>query len=173
MYSPILQTDRLIIRALTLADVEEYFLINKDWEVVKYTGNPPMKDTDEAREVLINVVFPQYETYNMGRLAVIRKDNGKMIGWCGLKYEERRGGVDLGYRYLQSEWGKGYGTEAAKCLLNHGFKDLNLPYIYAWADIRNGASYRIMEKIGMHFVGNEEEEGESLVKYQAINPLMT
>lgn len=172
MYTPILETERLILRTFTLADVEASFLINKDPEVVKYTGNAPMQSLDEAQKVMIEVIFPQYTQYNMGRLAVIEKKSQTIIGWCGLKYRKESGLIDLGYRYMQSAWGKGYGTEAAKCVLHHGFYDLQLPIIHAWAVLENKASYRIMEKIGMYFVGLDLCEGENAVKYEAINPNM-
>lgn len=172
MYAPILETERLMLRTFTLADVEASFLINKDPEVVKYTGNPPMQSIEEAKDIMENVIFPQYEKYNMGRLAVIEKESQTIIGWCGLKYREESGYIDLGYRYMKSVWGKGYGTEAAKCVLHHGFYDLQLPVIHAWAVLDNKASYRIMEKIGMFFVGLDLCEGENAVKYEARNPTM-
>lgn len=170
MYNPILETERLQLRIFTLADKEAFFLINKDPDVVKYTGNLPIKNLAEAKDVMENVIFPQYEKYNMGRLAVIEKESQTIMGWCGLKYREESGLIDLGYRYMKSAWGKGYGTEAAKCVLHHGFYDLQLPFIHAWAVLQNHASYRIMEKIGMFFVGLDLCEGENAVKYEARNP---
>lgn len=149
----IAETPRLLLRKFTPTDLPRFHDLNASWEVVKYTGNEPFKDMEQAKDVLENVIIKgQYEKYGMGRWAVIIKDTGEFIGWCGVRPNENEAEIDLGYRYFQHSWGRGYATEAAFAALKYGFEVLNLPKIIGQAMDENVASIRVLEKVGMKFV---------------------
>lgn len=161
-----LETERLILTEWCVEDAEVLFELNSDTEVIKYTGDPGFKDVNEAKVLIDN--YDQYKRYKMGRLAAIVKRTGKMIGWCGLKYDEEDDFVDLGFRFLQAEWNKGYATEASKAVLMHGFNELHLEKIIAHAMVENIASQRVMQKLGMSFIEEGMYKGVLVVQYQMI-----
>ena len=74
-----------------------------------------------------------------------------LIGNCGIRLEAA--GVDyadLGYEINPVHWGKGYATEAARAMLDFGFRELGVQRIWAWCNAENRASSRVLEKLGMH-----------------------
>ncbi len=100
----ILETNRLLLRTFTLEDAQLIYELNLDPEITRYTGDP-VKDINHAKEVLEQVILPQYALYNHGRWAVHIKDDLEFIGWCGLKNRPERNEIDLGYRFLKTAWG--------------------------------------------------------------------
>lgn len=171
----IIETERLILRTFTEEDAGLIYELNADPEVTRYTLDP-VKDINQAREILTNTILPQYALYNHGRWAVYIKpgagsDPG-FIGWCGLKARPELGEIDLGYRFMQKAWGKGFATEAAYASVQYGFKNLDLTRIVGRALPENKASIRVLEKCGMTYIGEEVVEGLLHKTYEALNPLI-
>ncbi|MBC7589268.1 MAG: GNAT family N-acetyltransferase [Chitinophagaceae bacterium] len=128
----ILETERLYLRQFTLADAQLLVDLNGNPEVTKYLHEQPTT-LNIAQQVIEQIILPQYTLYNHGRLAVHVKSNNEFIGWCGLKYLKERNKVDLGYRFFQQHWGKGYATETAQACIDYGFNNLNINHIMAMA----------------------------------------
>lgn len=154
----VFETDRLLLRRFTIDDAPVILDLNKDPEVTRYTLDP-MVDLPQAQEVMEKVILPQYALYNFGRWAVHLKNDLTFLGWCGLKYRPEINEIDLGYRYKQEHWGKGYATEAAYASLKHGFEKLNLTEITGRALPDNLASIHVLEKCRMNYIGEEVIEG--------------
>lgn len=150
------ETERLILREFELDDDKAMFALNEDFEVIRYTGDGPFESVSATRTFLEN--YSDYKRNGFGRWAVIRKEDGKTLGWCGLKRHDD-GMVDLGYRFFRDEWGKGYATESSLGCLTYGFKTLQLPQIIARVDPANTASVRVIEKLGFTFWKTEECHG--------------
>jgi RimJ/RimL family protein N-acetyltransferase len=163
----ILQTPRLILRQFTLDDAPLLQELNGDPEVVKYVHEPVMDSVEKATQVLKNIILPQYHLYNMGRWAVHLKDNNEFIGWCGLKTIGNV--IDLGYRFHQRNWGKGYATESAKHVVEYGFKVLHIPVITGHAHIENTASQKVLEKTGLQFIKEEVIDNCPVKTYTITN----
>ncbi|KXH85352.1 GNAT family N-acetyltransferase [Chryseobacterium kwangjuense] len=156
-----LETQRLLLRKLEETDVERMFLLDSNPEVMKYIGVPVLTKPDESLDV-IRMIQKQYEENGTGRLAVIEKETGLLIGWSGLKLltEEINGYknvLDLGYRYLPESWGKGYALEAAKASLELGFHEMKADVIYAHAHSGNDGSNHILRKLGFQKTGEFTE----------------
>lgn len=152
----ILETDRLILSLQTYADTENLVNLNSDPDVVRYTGDVTLANALEARKLLEEKVFPQWQTHKMGRFSVTLKD-GTYLGWCGLKYHPETDEVDLGYRFMKKYWGKGYATESSRSCLDYGFKTLGLKRIIAKAMPDNKDSIKVMIKLGMNFRGYQHD----------------
>jgi RimJ/RimL family protein N-acetyltransferase len=148
----IFETPRLILRRFTLEDAPLLFQLNSDQEIVKYVHERVLTSEEDAEKILVDHILPQYER-QLGRWAVHTNDNMEFIGWCGLKYRPELEEIDLGYRFMQKAWGKGYATEVASHTLDHGFNQLNIQTITGRAHVENLASIRVLEKIGMQFIG--------------------
>ncbi len=146
-------------------DAEFAFELNNDSEVLKYTGDPPFESIESAKMFLKD--YDSFRKYGMGRWYVFTNENDQFLGWCGLKYTPEKDEVDVGYRFLKRCWGQGYASEAARACLEYGFEQLGLEEIVARADLRNPASIRVMEKIGMEFHEEIDFDGLPGVKYVA------
>lgn len=160
-----LETERLILRQFTEADVELLFELDSDPEVTRFTklGDRPNKPTpyNTIKNEFLPKVFRYYEQYQgLGFWAVMEKSSHKFIGWfhfrpgldsyMGAKlYEEND--IEIGYRLQRKVWGKGYATEGAKALIRKGFLDLGVERVVASALSENKASIRVMEKVGLKF----------------------
>ncbi|MDB5209725.1 MAG: N-acetyltransferase [Sediminibacterium sp.] len=166
----IFETKRLLLREFTTDDAALIYELNSNPEVVKYVHEEPITDVKVALTSIIDRIIPQYINYGYGRWAMHLKGSLEFIGWCGLKYRPERDEVDLGYRFKQPYWGKGYATEAALATLQYGFETLDIPVITAMAHIDNTASLKVIEKCGMQFQGFEEVEGCPVKTYTFNNP---
>ncbi len=166
----VIETKRLILRQFTEADADLIYQLNFDPDVTKYTLDP-FRDIEHAREVLEQVILPQYAVYNHGRWAVHLKPGMEFIGWCGLKFVAERKEIDLGYRFFKKNWGKGYATEAAYACIKFGFEKLDLREIIARVMPGNLGSIKVLENCGMEYVGDEDVDEHMSMKYRIINPL--
>jgi ribosomal-protein-alanine N-acetyltransferase len=166
----VLTTERLILREFELTDAEAMFNLNRDEEVLRYTGDKQFESIEDANNFFKN--YPDYEKNGFGRWALVTKGDKKVIGWCGLKKHEDNT-VDIGYRIFKNQWNKGYATEASIACLEYGFQVFELDEIIANAATENKASIRVMEKIGMEFQQNMACEGiEDAVRYIKKNNLL-
>jgi len=165
----ILETPRVILTQFTESDAPLIHQLNSDPEVVKYIHEPVLQSDEEAKEIIINIILPQYKN-NLGRWVIYTRENKEFIGWCGLKYLKESGEIDLGYRLRQSAWGKGYATEAAKHVLDHGFNRLCLKEIFARAHVENMGSINVLQKIGMQFIKESVEDNCPVKVFCAVNP---
>lgn len=145
----IAETNRLILREFEVTDAKHLFRLNSDFDVIKYTGDKPFGSINDA-EVLLNN-YSQYRNYGYGRWAVIVKETGNFIGWCGLKYLEEINETDLGYRFFKDQWGKGYATESSIKALELAFQKFQIPNVVGKVMKENEASIRVLKKVGMQY----------------------
>lgn len=141
--------------------------LNSDPQVLRYTGDAPFTDLSDA-ERIVAFVQAQYREYGMGRWVVERRDNGEVLGWCGLKRLPETMEVDLGYRFFRRHWGQGYATEAGAACLQYGFDSLGLERIVGRVMPDNTASVRVLEKLGMRRVGLEMEGNDGFIVYECF-----
>lgn len=150
----ILETPRLYLREFTIDDAQLLIDLNNNPNVIRYTGDGPVKDLEEAKRILTDIIFPQYKN-KLGRWAVHLKSNDEFIGWCGLKFIEENNEIDLGYRFFENNWGKGYASESAKAALDYGVNILKLKNIIARAAKDNVASINVLKKLGMVYLKDD------------------
>ena len=159
-----LETERTILRKLTKEDAQDFYNLNLDEEVLKFTGDKPFENLQAAKDFLIN--YDQYEKYGVGRFAVIDKKKSEFLGWCGLKYSEEKNEYDIGFRFNKRYWNKGYATETAVKCIDFGFNELKIEKIIGRAIKENVASVKVLEKIGMTFKMNFDFDGKEGVIYE-------
>lgn len=157
-------TPRLTLRVSSDEDAQGMYLLNADPEVLRYTGDPPFADVEEARAFLRS--YKHFEQYGYGRWAVYLKEPARYLGFCGLKYHPEGDFVDLGYRLMRAEWRKGYATEAGRCALELGFRRFGLSRIVGRAQEANAVSVRVLQKLGMTYDRAVEEDGELWQQYE-------
>jgi len=162
----IIETDRLFLKEFSLSDSKDFFKLNSDFEVMKYTGDVAFKSVSEAEHFLKN--YSDYSKNGYGRWSVFIKETHQYIGWCGLKLNDNNI-VDIGFRFFRKEWGKGYATESAKASLEYGFTKLNIKEIIGRASLNNKASIKVLEKLGMILWEKGGCEGIENCIYYRIN----
>ena len=165
----VIETNRLLLRTFTEDDAVLIYELNLDPDVIRYTHDP-IKDLVHAAEILEKVIIPQYALYNHGRWGVHVKATLEFLGWCGLKYLAELNEIDLGYRFKKEGWGKGYATEAAYASIQYGFEKIGLQRIVARAEIDNIGSWKVLEKCGMTYIGDEKVDGYPVKTYEIWNP---
>jgi [ribosomal protein S5]-alanine N-acetyltransferase len=163
----IFETERLLFREFTIEDAQLVYELNRDPAVTEFTGDP-IHSVEQAATVLETRILPQYALYNHGRWATHLKHDLQFIGWCGLKYRPELNEIDLGYRFIQGYWGKGYATEAAWATLQYGFQQLDLQRIVGRAMPENTGSVKVLEKCGMHYIGDEMADGHMARTYELL-----
>lgn len=144
----ILETDRLMLRPITLDDAEDLFEYASDPENTRHTF-PTHQSIEETEWVISNL----FMSSPLGNFAIELKENGKMIGTCDLRVNESEKSAELAYAINKKYWGNGYAPEAAKKLLELAFQDLKIERLWAKFSSENPASGRVMEKIGMEKEG--------------------
>lgn len=158
-----LETERTFMRQLVKEDSYNYYSLNLDEDVLKFTGDKPFSRIQDAIKFLEN--YDQYEKYRVGRLAVIDKGSLEFLGWCGLKYSVDRHEYDIGFRFFKKYWNKGYATETSQRCLEYGFDELGIERIVGRARKENLASIQVMEKIGMTYLRAFDFDGHPGVIY--------
>ncbi|MBV1922856.1 MAG: GNAT family N-acetyltransferase [Flavobacteriaceae bacterium] len=148
----ILTTSRLYLREFSKEDASSFYLLNKDPEVIKYTGDPPFSSVKEAELFIEN--YSAYKDIGYGRWAVCLLENDSFIGFCGLKFHPKENITEIGFRFFKEQWNNGFATESAAAVIDYGFKKIGLSEIYAHAQINNLSSQRVIEKCGLQFVKN-------------------
>ena len=146
----IIETPRLYLREFTNKDADDFFDMNNDPEVIKYTGDAPFVSAEAAKEFIDH--YDHYKVYGFGRWALCDKTSHSFLGFCGLKYHPNQNLVEVGYRLKRKYWGNGYATESTAACLDYGFKKLNLKAIYAHADPENKASANVLTRCGMEYL---------------------
>lgn len=166
----IIETERLYLRKFMLKDASALFKMNSNPNVLQYTGDAPFKNIKTAEDFIKN--YNHYDTYNMGRWAVCGKRQGEFLGWCGLKYHPKQDYVDVGYRFFEKHWNKGFATEATKGVLSYAFNALRIQDVYAYVDIRNSGSMKVAEKSGLSFLKEVIHEDNPTNIYHIKNELV-
>ena len=160
----IIETDRLLLREFILDDAEMFYQLNSNPNVIRFTGNAAFKSIEEAKSFLEN--YNDYKANGYGRWAVINKKSNEFIGWCGLKYGELENETDIGFRFFEEEWNKGYATESSTACLKYGFEVLKLNRIIGRAMKENTASIKVLEKIGLVYETDYIFENKEAVIYK-------
>ncbi|BAY10173.1 GNAT family N-acetyltransferase [Calothrix sp. NIES-2098] len=156
----ILETERLILRQFTEADVDNLFELDSDPEVVKWTTNLGQSTPYSVvkTEVLPEIIQYYGKYNNYGYWAAIEKSSQAFIGWFLLRHIIHNSDfnpqvvnaddIELGYRLKKAAWGNGYATEGSKALIKKAFSE-GVERVVAVAFAANLASIRVMEKAGL------------------------
>ena len=160
-----LETDRLVIKPLTLANLDDYAAMVADPAVMRYLNEGVPRTREYASNYLGNLVKQQKEK-GFTRYGVFARSDGELLGHCG--YKDIEGRIDIGWTYVRRVWGKGIGTEAAKAVLKYGFDALDFADITARTVPENKGSVGIMKAVGMRLTNSFLWEDESNPDFPGI-----
>lgn len=153
--SIVLETERMLLREFTEADVDHLVALDGDPEVMRYiTGGKPTPRARIENEVLPRIIDRYRLGDGYGGWAAIEKPTGVFLGRFAFhpKPDDAPGDVELGYRLCRAAWGRGYATEGSRALIHRGFTELGTQRVYAETMAVNTGSRRVMEKSGLRYV---------------------
>ena len=150
-----LETERLVLRRFTPADLDHLCELDSDPEVMRFlTGGVPTPREVIERDILPRFLRSSERVPGFGVWAAIEKTTGDFVGWFSFRPPDGGGPeeVEVGYRLRRAVWGRGYATEAVRALIHKGFAELGVRRVVARTYEDNLASRRVMEKAGMTLV---------------------
>ena len=159
----LLETERLRLHRITLADAPFYVkLFNSDgW--IKYIGDRNVHSISDAEDYIKKNYLPSYEINGFGSYTVQLKETNETIGACGLYKRDNLEHPDIGFAFLGEYLGKGYGFEAASAVMEYAQTTLGIQKVLGFTLENNVASILLLEKLGLqksgtyHFDNDEEE----------------
>jgi RimJ/RimL family protein N-acetyltransferase len=154
----LLETPRLRLRELADDDFDAVHAYASDPEVVRYMPWGPNTE-EETRGFLWRAQATAGGEPRLAyELAVVVREDDRLIGAVGLHLAPEEDRAMLGYCYDRGSWGHGYATEAAAAMLSLGFDVLLLHRVWAGCDPENLASARVLEKVGMRLEGRLRDD---------------
>jgi [ribosomal protein S5]-alanine N-acetyltransferase len=161
---PVLETERFLLRAVTLDDVADMFRVMSDPQVTRYFGMLPMATSAEAQE-RVRMIQAAFQEQTGVRWVIADRANGRLIGTCGfwrlIKSHDR---AEIGYELAQEWWGQGVMTEALGAMLQFGYTRMGLHSVEAQIHPANSGSRRVLEKLGFGQEGYFRENYFDLVE---------
>lgn len=154
---PALETDRLILRKLSMRDVNDIFEYASVPEIAQHVMWAHHRNIADSLHFL-RAVMQQYQNGTPSPWGIVYKENDKLIGTGGFhiwNLDHRR--AEIGYALSKDYWNKGIMTEALKEMIKFGFEHLNLNRIEALCKVENTASEKVMQKCGMKLEGTLRE----------------
>ena len=146
---PRLETQRLILRKVRDSDVESLNNILSDPEVARFDYFYPVTSDVEVVKFIERYNTELKESVEI-TWGIISKESNKLIGICCLgDFDDRARRAEIGYDIVQTEWNKGYATEALEAIIDFGFTTMNLNRIEATITPGNDASVKVLKKCNL------------------------
>jgi len=152
----VLETERLTLRSPTLADVKAIARLANDRRIAENTRRLPHPYQQEHA-----VEFVRSIAERRNELVFLIEKNFVPVGMTGISWSEPES-PELGYWLGFEHWGQGFGTEAARAVIDHFFEDFGHEILFAGARVANPMSRNILEKCGFQWSGVELHRFEAL-----------
>lgn len=155
---PVIETERLILRKVTMRDAMDIHRYARDKEVARHVLWEAHHSLMETRSYVRFLLF-QYRSGEPGSWGIVLRETGRVVGTIGyMNHSADNATVEVGYSLSREHWGKGLMTEALTAVISETFRALTLHRIEAMHFTDNPASGRVMEKCGMRHEGHLREK---------------
>jgi RimJ/RimL family protein N-acetyltransferase len=142
-----LETERLILRMFGNEDLEPYYAICSDAEVMEFIGQgKTMTRMETWRHIA--TLLGHWQLRGYGSWAIEEKKTGKLVGRVGFIHPADWPGLEIGWALGRASWGSGYATEAARAALEHGFRVFGFSRVISLIHAENRRSVRVAERLG-------------------------
>lgn len=152
-----METARFSLRKFTSEQVGSYHLLTGSERVMRFVTGRAFTWA-ETEEKFARILAKSAQDEHAGVYAIHDKHTGGFVGAAAVMWEPS-GRVEIGYRIVETHWGKGIATEVAEALLRFATGVLQARTVVAYVDAENAASIRVLEKIGMRRSATHTEEG--------------
>ncbi len=147
----VIETERLVLRWLTVDDGEFILELLNDPGWLRYIGNRGVRTVDDARSYISKSLVAMYERFGFGLYLTELKSSGTPIGICGLIKRDSLEDVDVGFAFLPKFRGQGYAYESASAVMAYGKRAFGLTRLAAITSADNYVSAGLLEKLGFNF----------------------
>jgi len=154
------ETERLFVKPVTISDAPFLLKLLNSPKWLQYIGDRKVYTEEDAIKYIEDRMLTQLERLGYGNNMVIRKEDNRAVGVCGLYERPGLPMVDIGFAFLPEYEGNGFGFEAASRLLQACKEDFKLKKICAITTQDNVASQRLLVKLGLQFVKNIRMDGD-------------
>lgn len=145
------ETERLVIRAISLEDRDLIFELYTSPKFIQYIGHRGINTIEDAENYIKNRFLPQLERLGYGNYVLVTKEGNEKVGAVGIFEREGLDVVDIGYSLLERFEGKGYAYEGAQKVKSIGMDDFGLSKLSAIISKDNLSSQKLIEKLGLKF----------------------
>jgi ribosomal-protein-alanine N-acetyltransferase len=149
----VLETERLVLRWLTIDDAAFILELLNEPSWLRYIGDKNVRTLDDARNYIERGPGEMYRRVGFGLYLVELKESSAPIGICGLIKRETLEDVDVGFAFLPGFWGRGYAFESASAVMSYGKRAFGLSRVVAIIQPDNDVSASLLEKLGFRFEG--------------------
>ncbi|BBH24145.1 alanine acetyltransferase [Paenibacillus baekrokdamisoli] len=151
--NPVLETERVILRKITLNDLGDIYNYCSDKEVSKFTTWYPHSTIEDSLGFVKHIIC-LYEENKLAPWGIEDKETKTIIGTVGFVYlDEKQSRAELAYALSREYWNKGVMSEIVRKVIQYGFEVMKLVRIEARCLLLNTGSFRVMEKCGMELEG--------------------
>ena len=164
-YSEAFVSERLLFRPCREQDFEGFWELLTDPVGKRYTGGVTRMGHDERRALFLKDIAVPFGM-DGAEYAVIERESGKYLGYCGFRMSDEVNGPEFLYGYRRECWGKGYGFEAARAVLDRLCALYPHRAYFASVEDGNAASSRILTKLGFVQTDRDEYEGTAYTRYR-------
>ena len=147
----VLETDRLILRRLSIEDAAFILMLLNEPSYVQFIGDKGVRTLNDARDYILKGPMASYKKFGFGLYLTGLKDSEVSIGICGLLKRDSWPDVDIGFAFLPQFWSKSYAFEAASAMMAYGRDVLGLNRIVAIVSPANDRSIRVLSRLGFRF----------------------
>jgi RimJ/RimL family protein N-acetyltransferase len=161
--SAVFQTPRLLARRVEPTDAGAMHKVYGDVDAMRWVGDGNPLDLAQCQH-WIEVTLRNYATRGYGMFALVSRETGEVVGFCGLVHPGGQLEAEIKYALSRESWGQGLATEAAAALLSFGHSGLGLHRIIATAAPENTASHRVLLKAGMQLGQARQNDDGSLTQ---------
>jgi ribosomal-protein-alanine N-acetyltransferase len=159
-----IETERCVLRPITLADLDDLHRLFTDPLVRRYLWDDVIIERERVRQ-LIRENLALFAETGAGLWSVSERLSATLIGFTGFWHFHEPPRLQLLYGLDPGHWGRGIATEASRAMLKYGFDQLALNRIEASTDGPNTASVRVMKRLGLSFSQRVELEGKETIFY--------
>lgn len=161
----ILETERCVVRELTLDDLDALFELYGDGEIDKYTDS--LYPYEEEKEFQRAYIENMYRYFGYGLWLVFSKETGELIGRAGLEHREYHEEIELelGYIIGTKYQGRGFATEICKAILEYAKENTGFERINALIEDENIPSKKLSEKLGFSHIEDFDLDGKIMCRY--------
>lgn len=157
------ETERLLVRQIDADDVDAMHAVYGDADAMRWVGDGLALTRQQCEEWIV-VTHRNYSLRGYGMSALIERESGHVIGFCGLVHPGGQTEPEIKYALCREYWGRGLATEAARGMLAYAVSAFGITTIIATAAPEHTASHHVLEKAGMQRADLQKNEDGTLTQ---------
>lgn len=161
-----LETGRLVLRPLGLAELDDFVSLHDDPEVTRFVTRFQGREAEER----LRASERDWTERGFGMFAVRERESSRFLGRTGLKHWPQFDEIEIGWILRRDAWGHGYATEAAGACVEWGFSSFDFPYLTAMIQPENEASVRVADRLGFTPLRRDVLLGEDVIVFSLSRP---